>query len=111
MWNTEATWIYMVGFVGQALFTARFVVQWMTSEKKGESVIPESFWYLSIGGGWMLLLYACLRRDPVIICGQLFGVIVYTRNLVLIARKRTQRDGAPVSIPLARESTTLRRAA
>ena len=77
----------IIGFTGQGLFASRFVVQWIYSENKGESVIPVAFWYLSIFGGIGLLIYAIFRKDPVIITGQLFGIIVYVRNLVLIYRK------------------------
>ena len=77
----------IIGFFGQALFASRFIFQWIFSEKKGESVIPIQFWYLSIFGGIFLLTYAIFRKDPVIITGQLFGIIIYIRNLVLIYRK------------------------
>ena len=78
----------IIGFVGQGLFASRFIVQWIYSEKKGESVIPIIFWYLSIVGGICLLIYAIFRKDPVIILGQSFGILVYTRNLILIYRKK-----------------------
>ena len=77
----------IIGFVGQGLFASRFIVQWIYSERKKESSIPISFWYLSIFGGLGLLIYAISRKDPVIITGQLFGIIIYTRNLVLIYKK------------------------
>jgi len=79
----------MLGILGQVLFFSRFLVQWITSEKKGESTIPLSFWYLSIGGGLLLLTYAIWREDPVIILGQSVGLLVYIRNLVLIHRRKT----------------------
>ena len=72
------------------MFTGRFVVQWIASEKKGMSYIPVSFWWLSAVGGGLLLCYAIYKRDPVFIMGQLTGQIVYTRNLILISRRRTQ---------------------
>lgn len=78
----------VVGFSAQALFASRFIVQWILSEKKGESHIPLIFWYLSIVGGLGLLIYAIYRQDPVIILGQSFGIIVYMRNLILIYRKK-----------------------
>tara|TARA_B100000575_G_scaffold215503_1_gene176224 strand:+ start:14522 stop:14821 length:300 start_codon:yes stop_codon:yes gene_type:complete len=77
----------IIGFLGQGLFASRFIVQWIYSEKKGESTIPIIFWYLSIFGGLGLLVYAISRKDPVIITGQLFGIFIYTRNLILIYRK------------------------
>ena len=79
----------MLGLLGQVLFFSRFLVQWIASEKKGRSTIPLSFWYLSIGGGGLLLVYAIWRRDPVITLGQLVGLFVYVRNLMLIHRHKT----------------------
>lgn len=76
----------IIGFLGQFIFASRFIVQWIYSEKKGESSIPIIFWYLSIVGGLSLLIYAIFRKDPVIILGQTFGILVYTRNLILIYR-------------------------
>ena len=78
----------IIGFLGQGIFASRFVVQWIYSEKKGESTIPIVFWYLSIFGGLGLLVYAIFRKDPVIITGQLFGILIYSRNLILIYKKR-----------------------
>ena len=77
----------IIGFLGQGLFASRFIFQWIHSEKKGESSIPIIFWYLSIFGGLGLLTYAIFRKDPVIILGQLFGLFIYLRNLILIYRK------------------------
>ena len=77
-----------IGFLGQGIFASRFIVQWLYSEKKGESSIPIIFWYLSIFGGIGLLTYAIFRKDPVIITGQLFGILIYTRNLILIYNKK-----------------------
>ena len=74
-------WWLGLGFFAQALFTARFLVQWIASERAGKSVIPIAFWFFSIGGGALLLVYALYRRDPVFIAGQAFGVFVYARNL------------------------------
>lgn len=102
MSTSEAVWL-TIGFSAQALFTARFLVQWLASERKGESIIPLAFWYLSLTGGTLLLLYAVYREDPVIITGQAFGVIVYLRNLILIHRKPTNdgnRSGAPATVSM-----------
>ena len=77
-----------IGFLGQGLFASRFIFQWIYSEKKGESYIPIIFWYLSIFGGIGLLTYAIFRKDPVIIIGQLFGIFIYLRNLILIYKKK-----------------------
>lgn len=80
--------LLVVGLVAQAMFSARFLVQWVVSEKKRESVIPLAFWYLSLCGGMMLFCYAVLRKDPVIMLGQGTGIFIYSRNLFLIYRKR-----------------------
>lgn len=74
----------VLGFIAQALFTMRFVVQWIASERARKSVIPVAFWFFSIGGGVLLLIYALYRRDPVFIAGQALGLIVYVRNLYFI---------------------------
>lgn len=76
-------WV-MLGFVAQAFFTMRFVVQWIASERARKSVIPVAFWFFSIGGGTLLLAYALYRRDPVFIAGQALGLIVYFRNVYFI---------------------------
>lgn len=83
----ERYWI-AIGLLGQGLFTGRFLVQWLASEKEGKSVIPELFWHLSLSGGTILLVYALWRRDPVFILGQATGIIVYTRNLILIRQEK-----------------------
>jgi lipid-A-disaccharide synthase-like uncharacterized protein len=77
-----------LGLVGQGVFTARFVVQWIASERKRDSVVPVAFWWLSLIGGFSLLAYAIHRRDPVFIIGQGAGLGVYGRNLMLVARKK-----------------------
>ena len=82
----------LIGFLGQGLFASRFIFQWIYSERKGESSIPLIFWYLSIFGGLGLLTYAIFRKDPVIIVGQLFGILIYLRNLILIYNKRKKVD-------------------
>ena len=83
----------LFGLLGQLFFTARFFVQWVASERKRRSVIPLSFWWLSLLGGIALLAYAMHRRDPVFILGQLPGVVIYSRNLMLI-RKRGEAASA-----------------
>src|ERR1700737_1887219 len=80
-------WV-ILGFVAQGFFTMRFVVQWIASERARKSVIPVAFWFFSIGGGALLLVYALYRRDPVFIAGQAFGVFVYARNLHFELRDR-----------------------
>ena len=84
--TTEHVWLG-VGLLGQALFSARFLVQWIASERKKESVVPRQFWYFSLGGGLTLLLYALYRHDPVFILGQGAGLFVYARNLYFIHKR------------------------
>lgn len=92
--NTPPLWLVVFGFLGQAFFSARFIVQWLVSEAKGKSVIPLTFWYFSIAGGLVLLTYAILRHDPVFTLGQAAGLVVYVRNLVLISRERRRKGPA-----------------
>ena len=86
IWTSDNIWLG-IGFFGQAMFTGRFLVQWLASEKKKESIIPLAFWYFSISGGIILLAYAIHKQDPVFICGQALGVFIYLRNLHLIFKK------------------------
>src|SRR5438105_12176772 len=76
------------GFAAQAVFASRFVLQWITSERAGRSIVPTAFWYLSLVGTGMLAFYAVHRRDPVFILGQTLNSIIYVRNLMLIYRPR-----------------------
>ncbi len=78
----------IVGFSAQVVFTARFIVQWIASERKGKSFVPIAFWYLSIIGGLGLLIYAIARADPVFIVGQSCGCIIYLRNIMLIFKEK-----------------------
>ncbi len=89
--SEQSFWL-MIGFAGQLLFTMRFVVQWLQSERMRKSIIPTAFWYFSIAGGVVLLCYAIHKRDPVFITGQAAGVFIYLRNLYFILRER--RGGA-----------------
>ena len=84
----QLDWWVALGFMAQGLFSARFLVQWIASERAGHSVIPVAFWMFSIGGGLLLLVYALYRKDPVFIAGQAFGVFVYLRNLYFVMRDR-----------------------
>jgi len=77
----------ILGFVAQASFTMRFVVQWLASERAKRSVMPVAFWFFSLGGGMLLLIYAVARKDPVFIVGQGLGLAIYLRNLWLIYRE------------------------
>lgn len=79
----ELAWVFF-GLLGQLLFTGRFLVQWIASERARRSVVPVAFWWFSIAGGLILLAYAIYRRDPVFILGQSLGVFIYSRNLWLI---------------------------
>ncbi|MDR2878204.1 MAG: lipid-A-disaccharide synthase N-terminal domain-containing protein [Chromatiales bacterium] len=89
-------WIWLgVGFIGQALFSMRFLVQWLSSEREKRSVIPLSFWYFSVAGGAVLLAYAIYRTDPVFIVGQLTGLFIYARNLQLLMAERRRGDSRP----------------
>jgi lipid-A-disaccharide synthase-like uncharacterized protein len=96
----EDGWWLLAGFGGQALFMGRFVLQWLASERRRRSVIPVSFWYLSIGGALVLLAYAVHRRDPVFVAGQGLGVAIYLRNLQLIRSERKRaKAGEPAAGP------------
>ena len=86
----EHTWVG-IGLAGQACFFSRFLVQWLASERRGRSVVPRAFWYLSITGGLILLTYSLWRRDPVFILGQSVGLFVYLRNLMLLRREDAAR--------------------
>jgi lipid-A-disaccharide synthase-like uncharacterized protein len=90
-WSENAAVWIAIGFLGQALFSGRFLVQWLVSEIRKESVVPIAFWFFSLAGGVTLLTYAIWQQDIVIISGQLFGLLVYGRNLMLI-RKKSNRD-------------------
>ena len=83
---SEPFWLVM-GLLGQAMFSARFLVQWIVSEVRRESIVPYVFWWFSLWGGATLLAYAIWRQDPVFITGQSFGLVVYLRNLMLIRAK------------------------
>ena len=85
--SSHTLWL-AIGFLGQALFGARFVVQWLSSERQRKSVMPLAFWYFSLGGGVILLAYAIWRRDPVFIAGQGAGLAIYGRNLFFIWRDK-----------------------
>ncbi len=88
-----AAWVFVIiGFVGQVVFGMRFFVQWLASERAGHSYIPKVFWYLSIVGGMLLFTYACSRKDPIIMMGQSTNLLVYVRNLMLIRKKRRERE-------------------
>ena len=86
--GAELAWVG-IGLFGQLMFTMRFVVQWIASERAQRSIVPELFWYFSMAGGVILFSYAVYRRDPVFILGQSMGLFIYARNIWLIhAEKR-----------------------
>ena len=85
--TADAIWV-TVGLLGQLMFTARFLVQWLASEKAGRSVVPVAFWYFSIAGSVVVLAYGIHKLDPAIILGQLPGTVIYSRNLWLIRAER-----------------------
>jgi lipid-A-disaccharide synthase-like uncharacterized protein len=87
-------WAVVLGFIAQALFSMRFIVQWIASERAGRSVMPTAFWIFSIGGGVLLLVYALYRKDPVFIAGQGLGLFIYLRNLYFVLRESGQRPSA-----------------
>lgn len=76
------------GLIAQLFFTARFLVQWISSERAGKSVVPMAFWFFSMGGGLMTLVYGIVKREPVIIVGQALATIIYVRNIMLILKNR-----------------------
>lgn len=80
------TWLLVLGIVSQIVFTLRFIYQWIYSEKKKESTLPFGFWALSLTGSILILIYAILRKDPVLFTGHILGAIIYSRNLVLIKK-------------------------
>jgi len=82
--------IFGIGFSAQILFSARMIVQWIQSEKAGKVLSPVVFWQLSLAGSFMLIIYAIFRRDPVIFIGQLFGTVVYLRNIYIHNRHKKQ---------------------
>jgi lipid-A-disaccharide synthase-like uncharacterized protein len=94
-WNSttsaELFWL-TVGFAAQAMFMMRFVIQWLASERARRSVVPDAFWYWSIAGGFMLLVYAIYRMDPVFVLGQGSGLFIYARNLYFIRRSRREGE-------------------
>ena len=103
--STDTIWL-IIGFGGQGLFLARWIVQWFRSERERESTIPLSFWYLSLIGGLITLAYAIYRKDPVFITGQAVGTLIYVRNLMLIHRTRPDVDVTPAPAPDAPPAPT-----
>ena len=98
MISSETFWL-TIGFLGQALFSARFIVQWIASERARKSIIPAAFWLFSVGGGATLLAYAIYRQDPVFIVGQAAGLLIYGRNIVFIWREKRGTAAASTQPP------------
>lgn len=92
----SATGLWVVfGFVGQALFSGRFLVQWIASERARRSVVPSAFWFFSLAGGVVLLVYAIYKRDPVFIVGQAAGLVIYGRNIFFVTKEKRAAGIAP----------------
>ena len=91
----EVAWL-VIGFTAQGMFMMRFVIQWLASEKSRRSVMPEAFWYWSLAGGFMMLLYAIYRFDPVFMLGQGAGLFIYARNVYFIHKAKAETPPAIV---------------
>ncbi len=98
MISSQTFWL-AIGFLGQALFSARFIVQWIASERARRSIIPATFWLFSVGGGATLLAYAIYRQDPVFIVGQAAGLFIYARNIFFIWREKRADDAPSTQAP------------
>lgn len=90
--TTELVWLG-IGFVAQLMFSMRFILQWIASERAKRSIVPEVFWYFSLVGGAMLLAYAIYRFDPVFMLGQAMGLLIYARNIHLIWKQKNETSG------------------
>ena len=96
--TTEKTWL-AVGFTAQLMFSMRFIVQWIASERARRSIVPETFWYFSLFGGAMLFAYAIYRLDPVFMLGQGMGLVIYSRNIYFIRTHRKSEATAAAAAP------------
>ncbi len=94
----ELVWLSL-GFSAQLMFSMRFIVQWIASEKARQSIVPEVFWYFSFAGGLMLFIYAIHRMDPVFILGQGMGLLIYSRNIYFIWRNKNATSPEPPKVP------------
>ena len=95
---SEKAWLG-VGFLAQLMFSMRFIVQWIASERARRSIVPETFWYFSMIGGAMLLAYAIYRLDPVFMLGQAMGLIIYSRNIYFIRTHHKSEANAATATP------------
>jgi lipid-A-disaccharide synthase-like uncharacterized protein len=93
--QTQFTWWVFIGIFGQSLFMMRFIFQWIHSERVKQSVVPEIFWYFSLSGGLIVLIYAIHKQDLVFILSQALGSIIYIRNIQLIWRNKRQNAVTP----------------
>ena len=96
--TVELVWL-TVGFIAQAMFSMRFIIQWIASERVKRSIVPEAFWYFSLAGGALLFAYAIYRLDPVFMLGQGMGLLIYIRNIQLI--RQGKRDEQAGDVPKA----------
>ncbi len=96
--QSPTTWL-IIGFLGQAMFSMRFVIQWLASEKQKKSIVPTAFWHFSIIGGTTLLAYAVYKQDPVFIVGQATGLFIYLRNLYLVQNEFKNAGPKPIEKP------------
>jgi lipid-A-disaccharide synthase-like uncharacterized protein len=94
--TAELAWI-AVGLVAQFMFSMRFIVQWIATERARASIIPDTFWYFSFAGGVLLLAYAIYRLDPIFILGQSTGVVIYSRNIYFIMARKTDSGSTKVA--------------
>jgi lipid-A-disaccharide synthase-like uncharacterized protein len=97
MWGLDWSWLDLLGLVGQIVFSFRFITQWIESERKGESVIPVSFWYWSIAGSLILTVYWIGKRSPIGIIANLPNALIYMRNLHLIRKRKLAATAATPS--------------
>ena len=96
--TAEMIWL-AVGFSAQLMFSMRFIVQWIASERARRSIVPETFWYFSMVGGAMLFAYAIYRLDPVFILGQGMGLLIYGRNIYFIRAHHKSEQAAAAASP------------
>ena len=95
---SEKLWLTL-GLVAQLMFSARFIIQWVASERARRSIVPETFWYFSVAGGALLFAYAIYRLDPVFMLGQGTGLLIYGRNIQMIWRAKADADAATSARP------------
>jgi len=109
-WSDSLDQWLVIGLIGQGIFSARFLTQWLASERAGKSVVPVAFWWMSLAGSVLLFAYGLKRHEPILVIGQCTGLWIYGRNLYLIRKARPKISNAhvePRSRPHARfESAT-----